>query len=99
MPLRPVLDGFPFVSIPVVACRGAVRCRFPSVPVSSPVSSCVPYGGEAVLLPRRWLVPWRGVAWVGGASCRFASRLVPCRCVGRGVLVGFFIWNYRGFVR
>lgn len=29
---------FPFVSRIAVACRGAMRCRFPPVPVSSPVS-------------------------------------------------------------
>ena len=86
--------GFPFVSLPVVACRGAVRYCFPPVPVSSPVSVFGLWGGEAVFVPWRWLAPWRGVAWVGGVvfSFRLAARFL--RCVGRGVLVGFFIWNY-----
>lgn len=49
-----------------------------------------------MFVPWRWLVPWRGVAWVGGAVLpfRLAGRFL--RCVGRGVLVGFFIWDYSG---
>ena len=59
--------GSPFVSLPVVACRGAVRYRFPPVPVSSPVSlfRAVGRGGGACSVG--WgIAPWRGVAGMAG---------------------------------
>lgn len=58
---------FPFVSRIAVACRGAMRCRFPPVPVSSPVSvfDAVGRGGDACSVV--WgIAPWYGVAGMAG---------------------------------
>ena len=59
---------FPFVPLihsvrlrSFVACRGAVRYCFPSVPVSSPVSVFDAWGWEAVSAPWCWC-SFRGVA-------------------------------------
>ena len=82
--------GFPFVSLTVVACRGAVRYCFPPVPVSSPVSVFELSGGA--VLP----VPWagglfRGVALRGwrGVLPLFVWRLVSTVC-GAGRFGWFF---------
>ena len=81
----PRLPRFPFVSLPVVACRVAVRYRFSPVPVLSPVSSCVPWCGETVLVS--WCgCSFRGVAllgWRGVLPFRLASRSLSVRWAGR----------------
>ena len=85
--------GFPFVSRPVVACRGAVRYRFPPVPVSSPVSVFELSGGAVLPVPWYWGLS-RGMAlrgWWDVLSFRWAARFL--RCAGLGVLVGFFMWE------
>lgn len=63
---------FPFVSRIAVACRGAMRCRFPPVPVSSPVSvfDAVGRGGDTCSVV--WgIAPWRGVAGMAGCLAAF----------------------------
>lgn len=93
--------GFLFVSLPVVACRWAVRCRVPPVPVSSPVSIFDVCGGETVS------VSWSGdypVAWCCGdggvvLSFRLAARFLSVR--GAGSFSWFFHMELLGglFVR
>ena len=59
--------GFPFVSLPVAACRRAVRYRSSPVPVSSSVSVFVLLGGEVLPVPWCWCL-FRGVALRGLAG-------------------------------
>lgn len=92
--------GFPFVSLPAVVCRGAVRYCFPPVPVSSPVSVFELSGGA--VLP----VPWagglsRGVALRGwrGVLSLFAWRVVSYGARDGAFWVVFSCGNYRRVVR
>lgn len=87
----PRFHGFPFVSLTVVACRGAVRYCSPPVPVSSPVSVFDAVGRGGVACSVGWgIVPWRGVEGMAGCLAAFCLAARFLRCAGRGVLVGFF---------
>lgn len=87
---------FPFVSRIAVACRGAMRCRFPPVPVSSPVSLFRAVGRGGVACYVGWgIAPWRGVArMVGCPVVPLGGSFSTVRGAGR---FGWFFscGNYR----
>lgn len=90
------LRSYPFVF--ARSWRAVWLCviAYRPVPVSSSVSIFDAWGGEAMFVPWCWC-SFRGVALrvLAGRPVVSVWRVVSCRCVGRGVLVGFFIWNYR----
>lgn len=84
--LRSSLCSSPFVrGVPWGCALSLFAC---SRLVSRFVISCR-RAGRRCLFRRVWVCPVAECCGDGLVPCRFAWRVVPCRCVGRGVLLGF----------